>query len=268
MASHQTPDPTGSTRASAPAARPRRRWRWLIVGGVLLALFLGRAPLLRGLAGLLIADEPDQGATALALLGGDRVHDAVAARVRDGGDVEVLLIAAVPRRLEAFGLIPPHTEIDRRALEGRGVPAAAIRVLPGQARDAWDGARVPRDWLRDHPEARVTVLCDRFGSRRLRIILDRVLGPDAARARVAALADRRYDETNWWRSEAGFTCYATEYVKLAYYGLGEDRSCQLTVLALAALLAGTVVVRRLRRPAAPARVTPGGEAEGQRGGAS
>jgi hypothetical protein len=64
---------------------------------------------------------------------------------------------------------------------------------------------------------------------------------------VAAPTDG-FDADNWWRSEAGFTCYATEYVKLAYQGLREDRTCQVAALALLAVPAGFVLVRRLRRP--------------------
>lgn len=211
-----------SAPAVAAQTRPRRLLRWLLFGVLLLALFLGRASLLRGLAGLLIADEPDGGATEIVLLRGDRMHDAAAGRVREGRAVEVLLIAKVPLRHEALGVVPLRTEIDRRALEDRGVSASVIRTLPGQARDDWDAARALHDWLRDHPEAQAAVLCDRFGSRRLRVLLDRVLGPDAARVHVMGLPDRRYDETNWWRHKDGLAGWWDGAVALGYVWLAGE----------------------------------------------
>jgi hypothetical protein len=193
----------------------RKALPWLVAAGLVVALYLGRAPLLRGLGGLLIADEPDRAAAAVLLVRGDRRHDAAAARVRDGAG-EVLLIERVPLRYEALGVVPTQTETNGRALEARGVPASAIHVLSEQTRDDWDGARVLHDWLREHPGADVAVLCDRFGSRRERIILDRVLGPDASRVRVVALPDRRYDESNWWRSKDGLARWWDRFVSLCY----------------------------------------------------
>jgi hypothetical protein len=186
------------------------------MGGLLLALFLGRAPLLRGLAGLLVAEDPDADANWLLLNSGDGAHDVAANRFRDGGRVRVLLIESVPGPLEVLGVLPQSSEIARRALEARGVPGSAIRVLPGEARDDWGRARVLRGWLRDHPGAHVSVLCRQFGTRRLRVILDRALGPDGARAHLEALPDRRYDETNWWASADGRAAWLNQSVKLAY----------------------------------------------------
>jgi hypothetical protein len=215
------PSPSGSDPRPAAICRRRRGWRWLVAGALVPGVFLARGPQLRGLAGLLTAEGPDRAVAGVVLVRGDRIHDAAAARVRDGA-AEVLLIERVPLRYEALGVIPVRTEIDRRALEARGVPAPAIHVLSEQTHDDWDGARVLNGWLRDHPGAHVAVLCDRFGSRRQRIILDRVLVPDAARAHVVALPDRRYDETNWWRSKDGLASWWEGFVGLSYVSLAGE----------------------------------------------
>src|SRR6266852_5654341 len=141
LATDPKPNPGGSVQRPAATCRRRRRWRWLLAGGLVLVLFLARAPLLRGLAGLLIAEEPHRAVAGVVLVRGDRMHDAAAVRVRDGGAAEVLLIERVPLRHEALGVIRVRTEIDRRALEARGVPASAIHVLSEQTCDDWDGAR-------------------------------------------------------------------------------------------------------------------------------
>ena len=69
---------------------------------------------------------------------------------------------------------------------------------------------------------------------------------DSGRRPVAAPTDG-FTADNWWRSEGGFTCYATEYFKLLYYGLSEDRFWQGTFVVCVALTVGFVVVRGLRR---------------------
>jgi hypothetical protein len=192
------------------------------VAGVLVAgIFLGRGVPLRGLGGLLIVDEPAGAVAGVVPLRGDRMHDAAAARVRDGG-AEVLLIELVPLRQQAMGIVPTRAETDRQALEDRGVPESAIRVLSEETDNDWDAARVLHDWLREHPGTHVAVLSERFGSRRLRILLDRVLGADAGRVHVVGLSDRRYDETNWWRNHDGLAAWLDGIVGLGFVWLAGE----------------------------------------------
>jgi hypothetical protein len=215
-----TIDPADSV--SAPAARRRRWWRCLVAAGLLGALFLTRAPLLRGLAGLLVAEDSGRSVTALWVLRGDGVYAEAARQLREGEAAEVWLIEEAPRRLQSAGVLPAPTETDRRALQSRGVPDEAIHVLLGTALDDWDRVRVLQGWLREHPEDQVAVLCDRFGSSRLRLIMDRVLGSDAQRVHLAALADRRYDETNWWSNKDGMVAVWNGFTQFLYVSLAGE----------------------------------------------
>jgi hypothetical protein len=192
---------------------------WLVLGALLVGLGLAHRPLLRLAAGALVADDSDGGAPWLVPFDDGQVYTYAAERCRADAETRVLLIERAPDRLQALVGFPSWAEERRRMLLARGVAARAVEVLPAATEDDWDGARALRGWLADHPGARVAVLCDRFRSRRLRIVFDRVLGPDADRARVVAVPDRRYDETNWWRSKDGLVGWWDGFVSLGYTGL-------------------------------------------------
>src|SRR5205823_5023052 len=88
----------------------------------------------------------------------------------------------------------------------------------------WAVARGLHVWLADRPGERVTVLCDRFGSRewdaKFRAVLSR---EEYARVRLAALPDRRYDENDWWRHKEGRVALFNAYLGYGHAALyGED----------------------------------------------
>jgi hypothetical protein len=200
-----------------PARPPRRWWRRLVVLAVLLGgLYLARAPLLRGLAGLLVVDEPDAGVPTLVLLDGDGMFDEAAQRYRTGQARRLLLFHGKPSRIERLGLIPPHVVRARKALRERGVPADALTVLPQAGRSYRQHFTVLGSWLEEHPEDDVYLLCNRFASRRVRRLVGRVLGSDAGRVHVLALPARRYTEADWWQHRDGQIDFVSQAVRLAF----------------------------------------------------
>ncbi len=217
----------GLTQHAAPAPRSRRARRWLLFVVLLLAVFLGRAPLLTRLAGLLVREERGATAPRVALSDGERRHaySDLVARVEAAPGVSVVLFEISPQRGESVGARTSDAERDRHTLEARGVPPTAIHVLPARtSRTTWDWARALRDWLRDNP-GDVVVLTDRFQTRRMRIILDRVLGPEAARVRVVGVANSRFDETTWWHDPHAVIDVFTRFLGLAYVVVaGEDEA--------------------------------------------
>jgi hypothetical protein len=171
-----------------------------------------------------VVDQPREATTALLLLDADRGPARAAGSYREGQAKGVLLIEEWPGRVVQMGVLPPREEVLRRTLEAEGVPEGAVQVLAGRAGSDWDRARRLGRWLAEHPGETVTVLCDRFGSRRLRHVFAATLGPEAARLRWWAAPDRRFDENDWWRHKEGalrlFSCAAG----LGYVWLvGEDR---------------------------------------------
>jgi hypothetical protein len=191
---------------------------------VLACLYLFRAPLLRSAASALVVDQPQEATTALLLLDADRGPARAAECYREGRAKAVLLIEEWPGRVVEMGVLPPREDVLRRGLEAEGVPGEAITLLACRATNDWDRARRLRGWLAERPGATVTVLCDRFGGRRLCHIFAATLGPDAARLRWWAPADRRFDENDWWRHKEGFLRLFGAGAGLGYVWLvGEDR---------------------------------------------
>jgi hypothetical protein len=214
---HAAPSPL------TPAVRTRRRWlRWLVVGALLAGVVLARRPLLRLAACPLITRDSGAEARWLVPLDSEEAFDHVAGSCRSDPEARILLIERAPNRLQVLGVVPSWAEGRRHILLARGVPAEAVEVLPGATESDWDQARVLRGWLEEHPGAHVAVFGDRFHSRRQRIVLDRVLGPEAGRAHVVAVSDGRYDEMNWWQVKAGLVGWWEGITSLGYVCLAGE----------------------------------------------
>jgi hypothetical protein len=211
-----------------PAAARRRCGRFAFLLLLLANLVLCRGPILRGAGALLVAEDPDEGVSADVLFDPGLDCEQLATRYR-AAPRPLLLLRWAPDRLVQTGLVPPGPQRVRTALQRLGVAADALQELPGDAHDYWDGARVLRCWLTANPSARVAVLCERFESRRLRSVLDRVLGSEASRAAVVALADARGDEASWWQSKAGCSMWVTGVLRLGFRWIqGEGIKPKLT----------------------------------------
>jgi hypothetical protein len=201
----------GALLTAVPAAAPkprswRRRWgrRLLVVAVVLGGLYLGRAPLLRTAARLLIVDEPPWPTSCALVMGGDRSGERAIQLYKDGAVTEFLMIPWRPRRLQRLGVAPSAADVMRGFLRDAGLAGQSLTVLAPGIRTDYERAHRLRAWLEQHPDARVTALCHAFDSRKLRWIFDRVLGPEyAPRVRLRALRHRWYDETDWWQNMDG-----------------------------------------------------------------
>jgi hypothetical protein len=210
-----------------PIVTPRRR-RWirrllfaLVFAG---AVYLARAPLLRGMAHFLVVEDPMQEVDALVLLNGDRLYEQTALLYRNDMAKHVLLIQGPPSRLERMKILPDPVALARRELAKHDVPEIVVEVLPMEKNGDSNRARRLRDWLNEHPEARVCILCDRFSNRRTRCLFERELGGLSARVHWRALPDRLYDETNWYRNKAGVLGIFDGYLNWAHVELYDDAS--------------------------------------------
>ena len=196
-----------------------KRKRRIVVLAVVVAACIFHAPLLRGLAGFLIVDQPtgDYDCVCVCAWGdnpnGDRCYDVAADLVRRKPSCRVLLVAPTPNRLEEIGAISSLASKTRRALFARGVPQDAVSVLPGERWNDWATARALAGWLHDHPGNSAVLLCDQFHSAQLRRVLDAVLdSANAASVRVRALASREYDNTNWWTRRCGYRAFGGSWL--------------------------------------------------------
>ena len=208
---------------------PSRRV-WVALAIVLIGLGL-HAPVLRALAWPLIANEPAQDASYLCLHGtehcvdGDDAFDRAADWYHEDSAREILVLDSPPSRLVEIGALPSLEQRCRRELVGRRVPDEAIQRLAGRAIDDWDGAHVLADWLRDHPAARIALVCSRFNGGRLRYVVGRVMEQGiAARIRIVAPPTPHGVERNWWRSRDGVKDFMFAWLGLVYaWSEGENR---------------------------------------------
>jgi hypothetical protein len=173
----------------------------------------------------LVIDEPAAANYAVLVGRSDGCYEQAADLYRSGSVAGILVLEHRPERLERMGFLPTFTTLTRREFTARGIPLSAITVIPGEKRSNWDHARRLRDWLQRQPGHSLVILCERFDGRRLRYILDSVLGPEyAGRVQLLALPGNPYDERDWWRNRLGIAHVFDCYVRLAYVRLwGEDR---------------------------------------------
>lgn len=202
-----------------------RRLRWVVgICGALLVLgvagYVLREPILRGLARSLTVNDAAGPADFLYLLGGDvNTRPFHAARLYHQGVAPLIVVPrpqdrpAVERRF-----YPNDADVAVRILQAQSVPDSAITMLriPGGVTSTQDEGRLLRRYLRTHPARRVVVVTSAWHTRRARWTLRRELDGVRVDLRMAAAPDDRFDESNWWRREAGFLAYVTEMLKFVH----------------------------------------------------
>ncbi len=198
-----------------------RRLRWLLPPIALAVLVIVLHPLLLPLAGgFLDASTPPHPVDDIMVLGGGAdTRPFVAAALYKAGYAKRILLPAVkqsPKSGAEAG--PSETAVMRRVLLLRGVPSEAIVELPGEVDSTEDEARSLKRYLDERSERTVAIVTNDYHTRRARWVFRTELGrPDLS---VFAAPTDDFDANNWWRSEVGFTLYATEYLKLGRYLVG------------------------------------------------
>jgi uncharacterized SAM-binding protein YcdF (DUF218 family) len=173
------------------------------------ALVLLHGWILRRWAESLIVDEPADHYDYVAVFDfntipdGDRCME-TAVELARRCSAGILVLQPGMSRVVEVGAQPSFETVCRGALAKSGFPEKDIHVLQRDGNDVWSAARALQTWLVQHPNDTIVWLCSRFRSAYVRSSLDQTLSAEqAARVRVRALVDRRYDETNWWRSRTG-----------------------------------------------------------------
>jgi uncharacterized SAM-binding protein YcdF (DUF218 family) len=209
------------------------------VAVVLLGLYLARGWILPAAARLLDVSEPPRKVDAVMVLGGGATTRpfVAAALVRAGLARRALVSNPRLSGEQEDGLRPSEAEVIRRALRARGVPDDAVVTLPGEVDSTRDEAQALGRFLEVEPDATVAVVTNGFHTRRARMLFRHELGDRMAQVQFVGAPTDGFGTDDWWRCEGGFCCYATEYFKLVYYGLREDRVWQAATLALVAALA-------------------------------
>jgi uncharacterized SAM-binding protein YcdF (DUF218 family) len=224
---------TSHNRISAPAGKAiqkplqrQRRFRRLVATMLLLtvvtvAILLEREFLLRGAADLWIVSDPVIArADAVAVLGGGLdTRPFAAAELYKKGLVPKILVSQVPDgRATRMGVVPGHSELNRKVLGELGIPDAAIEMF-GQANgNTRDEAIALREWADHHHASVIVIPTEDFSARRVRWIFNREFAESSARLKITAVPVG-YTREDWWKSEAGFIAFQNEIMKYLYYRL-------------------------------------------------
>jgi hypothetical protein len=172
--------------------------------------------ILRSVAQFLVVDEPCTPAQALLMVGGDSRFDAAANLHADGAKT-ILLVHQRPGRLERMGIVQSAEQSTRRELLARGIPEDDLLFLSDEPVENERVGKLLCDWLRQQPHRQVNVLCDRFSTRKWRLLLRRSADLDlVSRIHLVALPHRGFNEANWWHSKPGARAILNGYLRLGF----------------------------------------------------
>ncbi len=205
--------------SQAMSSNRRSRWTQRLLFAIVLLLAGGAFHewLLAGMASCLVFEDRQAPTAAVLLLDGDRQFDA-AAQLYRGGRRTILVYRSRPDRLIRMGVLPRGDELARRELSKRGISNEDVVVLSGELNSRSVIAATLANWLREHPEESVSVLCDRFTSRVWKLTLQWAADPGITeRVRIVAIPNRRFDETNWWQSKPGLLAFVNGFLRFGFH---------------------------------------------------
>jgi uncharacterized SAM-binding protein YcdF (DUF218 family) len=188
----------------------------LILGLVGVAAWLGHRPLLVGFARLFRIHDPVPSDALVVLLGQWAVRPVTGADLYRQGLAPLILVCEANPEADPDS---SDSTLTRAVLIRSGVPAEAIRILPGAIESTWEEALRVRDYARAHRIRRITVVTSAFHTARARWIFRKTLRGMNIEVRMAAAFDPRFDESNWYLREVGRGCYLSELMKAVYYRL-------------------------------------------------
>jgi uncharacterized SAM-binding protein YcdF (DUF218 family) len=197
----------------------------LAAAAVLLLLailaFALRAQILTGMAGYLVVNDRLQPADAIVLLNSEvNTRPFRASELYKQGLAPVIVIARSESTPTVnLGLLPNDTDISVAVMEKLGVPADKIVVLPfpGGVTSTFDEAAAIRQYIQAQQANRIILVTSAFHTRRARWIFERTLAGLPVRLEMAAVSYAGFDQTNWWKNEAGLITLNNEYIKLLFY---------------------------------------------------
>lgn len=198
----------------------RRFIYWLIIAiAIILLLYAIRMPLLKGLAGFLIATDDLSTSEVIFVLSGnayDRGNHAVELYQRGLAPTVVCTGGNYDGNTLALGRPYLEAELTRQALINGGVDSTRIKVLP-KGTSTYEESIAIAKWCKAQGVTNCIVVSSLFHTRRVSWIIKKRLEDDGIRVAVSGAPPRSYGVENWWKSEYGLIDLNNEYVKLTYY---------------------------------------------------
>lgn len=199
----------------------RLSWSLAIVCLLLLGGYLFRAPLLTGLAGAWVVNDPVTKADAIVVLGGGlEYRPSAAARLfHDGVAPQILYTDVRPKPAEEMGITPRQEELTRRILLSDNVPATDMTLIGTNVASTYDESCALRAWIEKSGAKSIVIVTEPFHTRRARWIFSKELRGTKTEIHLVPVNPYEYTATNWWTHEEGLVAFQNEVIKYLYYRL-------------------------------------------------
>jgi uncharacterized SAM-binding protein YcdF (DUF218 family) len=202
-----------------PAAKTSKiggyRRRSIIVGVIIVTILIifAHAPLLTGFAYCFRSQDPLAPSDAIVVLLGSYADRSTKAAALYQQDLAPIVLIGQTETVNF-----DETRFNFETLTQVGVPASAIRILPGDiVMSTHDEALRVRDYVMANSVRRITVVTTAYHSARARWIFRRVLDDLGVDVRVAASEDLRFNEADWYANDDGRMIYLWELFANIYY---------------------------------------------------
>ena len=181
--------------------------------------WVGRAPLLRGVARAWVVNDPLTRADVILVLGGGpSTRPFAAAKLFHQGLAPLILLTnPQPSGTTELGLAPTEADLERSILLKKNVPATNIVIAPQYVSSTYEEALAVRAWARTNAVKRIIIATDVFHTRRARWVFRKELGSAGIQVQMDAVPVREYSLTNWWTKDLGIVALQNEILKYAYY---------------------------------------------------
>jgi len=199
--------------------------RWLVLLSILVLAIALHAPILRGVASVLITEDPPRKAAAIVVLRGQvPFRELEAAKYYRAGFASiVILVPSKPREqaqeLERLGVkVTQDWEYGREVLLKQGVPESAIVIAKGDGEGTLEELRAAYNML-PNKDALVILVTSKYHTRRTRLTWHYVTG-GRSQAIVRAAAGDPFDPERWWQERRFVLSVVREYLGLVNYYAG------------------------------------------------
>jgi uncharacterized SAM-binding protein YcdF (DUF218 family) len=199
----------------------RLAWTFGIGCALLLAGYVFRVPLLTGLAGAWVVNDPVAKADAIVILGGGLENRPFAAAklFHDGVAPRILYMNVRLSPAEELRVSLPEKEQTHRILLSNNVPETAMTVIGTNVANTYDESRAVRAWIEKSGAKSIIIPTDPFHTRRVRWVFSKELRDTKTQIHVVAIKPLRYRIEDWWRHEEGLIAFQNEWIKLPFYWL-------------------------------------------------
>ncbi len=189
--------------------------------GVLILLFVLRAPILTAVGNFLIVRDRLEPSDIIFVLNGDvatRPYQ-VARLLKQGMSDKVVIARTEDSMAVDAGVQPNITDMSIAIMKRAGIPGDKIVQLPipGGVTSTFEEATALREYIRRNSLQRLIVVTSAIHTRRAGWIIHKALGGIPVKIMMSPAPDPRYTTGTWWRQEDGLIGCQNEYIKLIYY---------------------------------------------------